>query len=88
MRGDPFVAAIRSPLSDDIGQFALALAPLSAGGGGDTPEALLSALMTTLNGLNWRDGATKAAVVLTDAGFHKPDVANGWTLGQVATRAL
>jgi LPXTG-motif cell wall-anchored protein len=86
--GDSFVAAVRSPLSNDIAAFETALAPLVASGGGDTPEALLTALMTTFNELSWKPGATKAVVVLTDADYHDPDVANGWTLDQVATRAL
>lgn len=86
--GDSFVAAVRSPLNNDIAVFENALAPLVADGGGDTPEALLTALMETFNTLDWRPGATKAAVVLTDTGYHDPDVANGFTLGDVTARAL
>jgi hypothetical protein len=44
--------------------------------------------MTTFDSLDWTPGATKAAVVLTDAGYHDPDVANGWTLADVVQRSL
>lgn len=86
--GDEFVAEIRSPLSSDLTRFKTALANISADGGGDTPEALLAAIMTGLNGLDWQDGATKSNVILTDASFHSPDVATGVTLPEVAKRAL
>ncbi|CAN5700271.1 hypothetical protein BH20ACT2_BH20ACT2_16960 [soil metagenome] len=86
--GDAFVAEVRSPLSSDLGAFRAALDPLTPSGGGDTPEALLTALMTTFNTLDWKPGATKAAVVLTDAGYHDPDVATGVTRAEVAARAL
>jgi Mg-chelatase subunit ChlD len=86
--GDSFVAEIRSPLSSDLTQFTAALDKITVDGGGDTPEALLAALMTGLNGLDWKPGATKAAVVLTDAGFHNPDVSTGDTVATVAKRAL
>lgn len=85
---DSFVARIRTPLTTDIDQYSSALDTLVASGGGDTPEALLTALMTTFNGLDWKDGATKAAVVLTDAGYHDPDRAQGWTLSDVVARSL
>lgn len=51
---------------------------LTAAGGGDTPEALLSGLMlgfTNSDGIvgEWRDGANKSAYVFTDADFHDPE---------------
>lgn len=42
--------------------------------GGDDEESLLSASFTVMNELNWKAGATKSLVVLTDAGFHSPDI--------------
>ena len=42
-------------------------------GGGDMPESLLSAAFAVMKELNWRFGATKSLVVLTDSGFHQPD---------------
>lgn len=86
--GDEFTARILSGLQGDTTEISAKLDGLTVGGGGDSPEALLHALMTTFNGLEWRDGATKAAVVLTDAGFHDPDQVDGTTLDQVARRAL
>lgn len=42
-------------------------------GGGDIPESMLSASLKVMNELNWRRGATKSLVVLTDAAFLSPD---------------
>jgi Mg-chelatase subunit ChlD len=86
--GDEFVARTLSGLSPELTDFRTQLATITADGGGDNPEALLSALMQGFNSLDWRPGATKAAVVLTDAEYHDPDVAAGWTTEQVAARAL
>ena len=41
--------------------------------GNDPPEGLLLALMTAYDSLDWRTGATKNAIVLTDNTFHDPD---------------
>lgn len=86
--GDAYTAGVFSGLSSDTAHFQTQLDSLSVGGGGDTPEALLHALTTTFNGLEWRPGATKAAVVLTDAGFHVPDRVDGSTVDSVARRSL
>jgi Mg-chelatase subunit ChlD len=56
-------------------------------GGGDTPEDLLGSLMTAYNGLDWRYGATKSIIVLTDAGYHSPD-RSGVTYREVVERSL
>lgn len=86
--GDSYTARIESPLSSDMANFTQKLGTLAAGGGGDTPEAALHALMTGMNGLEWQNGATKAAILLTDANFHDPDRVDGTTTQQVAKRAL
>lgn len=86
--GDEFTARVLSGLQDNTADLNLKLEAMTVDGGGDTPEALLHGMMTALNGLEWRDGATKAAVVLTDATFHAPDRVDGTTLDQVARRAL
>lgn len=49
---------------------------LKTSGGGDTPESLLSGSFTMMQKLEWRIGATKSVVALTDAGFHSPDLDN------------
>ncbi|MBR3228907.1 cutinase family protein [Candidatus Saccharibacteria bacterium] len=46
---------------------------IHADGGGDTPESLLSAAFNTMKALEWKKGATKSLVVLTDANFLSPD---------------
>lgn len=43
-------------------------------GGLDEPESLLSAGLKVMQKLNWSYGATKSVVVLTDAGYHSPDL--------------
>ena len=84
---DPPVQIV-TPFTSDIGDFEAGLGELFADGGGDTPEALLHALMTGFDQLDWQYGATKAAVVLTDAGFHEPDLVGGETLAEVEDRSL
>lgn len=85
--GDAFTSRVRVGLTGDVDAFRSTLDTLSPNGGGDTPEATLDALMTTMNTLEWRDGATKAAIVLTDAGYHDPDRAGGWTTADVVRRS-
>ena len=87
-QGDSFTARILSKFDDPYSSFTSALDGISVNGGGDTPEATLHALMTAFNGLAWKDGATKAAVVLTDASFHNPDQVDGSTVASVAKRSL
>lgn len=58
------------------------LATIHADGGGDTPESLLSASFHTMQSLNWKYGATKSLVVLTDANFLSPD-RDGMTFDEV-----
>jgi hypothetical protein len=79
---------IVTPFTTDIAEFQNGLATLLADGGGDDPEGLLHALMVAFNELDWQYGATKAAVVLTDADFHEPDLTGGETLPQVEQRSL
>lgn len=86
--GDAFVARTLVGLTDDLEEFETALAGVSALGGGDTPEALLAALMEGFDTLDWQQGASKAAIVLTDAGYHDPDRATGDTGADVVRRSL
>ncbi|MDO4526824.1 MAG: cutinase family protein [Candidatus Saccharibacteria bacterium] len=51
-------------------------------GGGDDPESLLSASFKVMKKLQWKYGSTKSVVVLTDAGYHQPDL-DGTTFEQV-----
>lgn len=86
--GDVYTARIDAPLTDELDVFKHALNLQYASGGGDYPEATLHALMTAFDGLDWRDGATKAAILLTDAGYHDPDRVDGSTRESVAARSL
>lgn len=86
--GDQFSARILSGFQEDTREFSTQLSTIYASGGGDRPEAALHALMTAFNGLEWRNGATKAAVVLTDADYHDPDLVDGTTLDAVVKRSL
>lgn len=86
--GDEYTAKIFSGFDDTYETFLTQLNSLTADGGGDAPEATLHALMTAMNGLSWRNGATKAMVVLTDAGFHSIDRVDGSTLEMVAKKSL
>lgn len=72
----------------DMDEFRLGLESLDADGGGDEPEGLLHALMVGFDELEWQFGASKAAVILTDASFHEPDRGGGETLPQVERRSL
>ncbi|MBQ3294730.1 cutinase family protein [Candidatus Saccharibacteria bacterium] len=57
---------------------------LTVTGGGDLPESLLSASYTLMRELNWKIGANKSLVVLTDADYHNPD-RDGITEADVVT---
>lgn len=86
--GDDFTSRILSDFDDDFSVFQSRLDSLIADQGGDAPEAALHALMTAFNGLSWTNGATKAAIVITDTTYHEPDPVDGTTVGMVAQRAL
>lgn len=73
--------------SCSLSQFQQKLDNLKFQGGDDTDEAALSALQKTMRTLNWRKGATKSVVLLTDAGYHQPDL-DGTTLEQVVQTSL
>lgn len=60
---------------------------VTKGGGSDIVESALSALLTTMNSLDWQPGATKSIILLTDAGYHIPDY-DGTTFADVVQRSL
>lgn len=62
--------------------FRQGLDEIEVGGGGDFPESLLSASFHVMKKLSWKRGSTKSLVVLTDAGYHSPDL-DGTTLFDV-----
>ena len=63
-------------------KFEYELGTISIDGGGDTPESLLSSSYTMMKSLEWQYGSTKSVVVLTDAGYHSPDI-DGKTFADV-----
>lgn len=54
----------------------------------DEPEAALHASTVAMNEMKWQKGATKAIILLTDAGYHEPDKVDGSTVATVAKRSL
>jgi len=55
------------PFTGDVGKFREVLQKVTAGGGGDEPEALAEGLGKSLLGLKWREGALRVIFILTDA---------------------
>ncbi len=55
--------------------------------GGDFPESVYSAALAVLNGMEWKSGATKSVILITDDEPLDPD-RDGTTLEDVARRSL
>ena len=87
-RDDEYTAKKLSDLQPDTTHMLRQLEMVHADGGGDNPEAALHATMTALNSMKWKPGATKAIILLTDAGYHSPDKVDGTTLQAVVKRSL
>lgn len=68
-------------------EFKAALYSLTTGGGADWPESALSGALYVMDNLDWRPGATKSLVILTDAPYLDPD-RDGTTLDMVTRRSL
>jgi len=58
----------------NVESFKNGLDAIRTDGGGDVPESLLSASLHVMKQLNWKFGSTKSLVILTDAGYHSPDL--------------
>ena len=71
---DPFPVLERCNFDTcSLEKFNSELNDIKADGGGDTLESMLSASFNAMQSLEWKYGATKSLVVLTDAGFLSPD---------------
>jgi Mg-chelatase subunit ChlD len=81
-QGDEFVTRTFE-FTSDMGEVQRNLAAQSAGGGGDTPEAMEVAMVRAV-GLNWRQDAVKSMLLLADAPPHSGDVPMTWTATEVA----
>ena len=57
-----------------IESFQAGLDAITVNDGGDEPESLLSASIHVMQQLDWQLGSTKSLVILTDAGYHSPDL--------------
>ena len=86
--GDEYTAKKLSDLQSDTTDLLAKLDSVSVDGGDDEPEAALHASMVAMNEMKWQKGATKAMILLTDAGYHEPDKVDGSTLAAVAKRSL
>ncbi len=84
---DPFETKMHCNFTCTYDDFSAKIDAIEADGGGDASESALSAVMTALNSLNWMLGATKSAVILTDARYLSPD-RDGVTLEDVTKRSL
>ncbi|MBE9008877.1 VWA domain-containing protein, partial [Pseudanabaenaceae cyanobacterium LEGE 13415] len=74
------------PFSSNQSSINAAIGGLTTGGGGDTPESLLSALVRTLRTENlgyWRNKVKKSVIYITDAPAHDPEPFTGYTWGYV-----
>ncbi|MFC1504491.1 VWA domain-containing protein, partial [Spirochaetota bacterium] len=68
-KGDAYVTHT-IPLTSDIDKLEANIAKIHAGGGGDTPEDLESALDVAVNEIEWRKKGIKLAYIITDAPPH------------------
>ena len=75
--GDGYVPVERCSFETctDLDRFDRKLQEIKFEGGGDDPESLLSASIHVMRSLEWKFGSTKSLVILTDAGYHSPDLA-------------
>lgn len=72
-----WVFRVLSNMSEVKANWLAGIAALTAGGGGDTPEAQYDAIVAATTSVNWRDpavtpGVQRVLVVTTDAPFHLP----------------
>ena len=74
--GDNYVVR-EVPFTDDMAAFQRQLMAQSAGGGGDMPEAMHTALNTGL-AMDWRDDALKVNLLVADAPPHDRHIDETW----------
>ena len=76
----------RSELTSDIAAVEKAFQGIRGTGGGDTPEAAYSAYMKAFE-LNWRPGAQKQVILISDAPPIDPEPITGYTKADVEKKA-
>ena len=83
-----YPARIETPLTSDRAAITAAISSLTANGGGDFPESVLSGMNAGLD-LSWRAGVTKVMVVIGDAPpLGPPEPITGLTADDIVRRAL
>lgn len=83
-----YPSRVDTPLTSDRDAIAAAISSLTASGGGDYRESVLSGMNTGL-GLSWRAGVTKVMVVIGDAPpLGPPEPITGLTAEDIVSRAL
>ena len=80
--GDAYVVKA-FPFTDDINSFKTSLSKQTAAGGGDTPEAMHSALEKALE-LDWREDALKINFLVADAPPHDKHISDTWEAGLIS----
>jgi len=81
-KGDAYIVR-EIPFTDNIEEFREKLGAQTANGGGDTPEAMHTAMQTGLE-MNWREDALKVNLLVADAPPHNQDIAATWDAGLVS----
>ena len=85
--GDEYVVR-EIPFTDDIEDFRQSLSEQAAGGGGDTPEAMHTALQKGLE-MEWRKDALKVNLLVADAPPHDRHITDTWDAGLMSrTRGI
>jgi lysophospholipase L1-like esterase len=83
-----YPARVDTPLTSDRAAITAAISSLTANGGGDFPESVLSGINAGLD-LSWRAGVTKVMVVIGDAPpLGPPEPITGLTADDIVGRAL
>jgi hypothetical protein len=91
--GDPYLDRVDTEFTTNAAAIQSAVNTLSAGGGGDTPEAQYTALIDTLTGTDvggWRTNPTPRVIIIaTDAPGHDPvePWAGGFSRSDVIAKA-
>jgi hypothetical protein len=84
---DGYAARVDLAFSTNQSAFGTAIGGLSASGGCDRPESVYSGLMAAIR-LPWRDGVTKAVIIMGDAPPHDPEPVTGYTRSSVSAAAI
>lgn len=81
--GDAYVTKIVNDLTADIDAIDTQIQVTQVAGGGDTPEAVLTALEAAKDSLGWRPGASRSVILIGDAPG-QPNSASGRSTAQVS----